>query len=61
MPEPIRTYYERERPIEMQPVEMERYLSPKRMAPLFHVWIKATGPLPDDPAIHQASSPMRPT
>src|SRR6478735_1369444 len=54
MPEPIRTYYERERPIEMRPVEMERYMSPKRMAPLFHVWIKATGPLPDDPAIHQA-------
>ena len=32
MPEPMRTYYERERPIEMRPVEIERYLSPEAHA-----------------------------
>jgi acyl-CoA thioesterase-2 len=53
MPEPMRTYYERERPIELKPVEIERYLSRKPMPPQFHVWMRATGPLPDDPAIHQ--------
>ena len=53
MPEPMRTYYERERPIEMRPVEIERYMSREPMAPQFHVWIRATGRLPDDPAIHQ--------
>ena len=31
MPEPMRTYYERERPIEMRPVEIERYLSREPM------------------------------
>ncbi len=54
MPEPMRTYYERERPIEMRPVEIQRYMSQDPMPPIFHVWIRATGPLPDDPAIHQA-------
>ena len=54
MPEPMRTYYERERPIEMRPVEIQRYMSTDPMPPIFHVWIRATGPLPDDPAIHQA-------
>jgi acyl-CoA thioesterase II len=53
MPEPMRTYYERERPIEMRPVEIGRYLSRDPMDPRFHVWIRTTGPLPDIPAIHQ--------
>ncbi len=43
MPEPMRTYYERERPIEMRPVEIQRYMSKDPMAPIFHVWIRATG------------------
>lgn len=53
MPEPVRRYYERERPIEMRPVEFKRYLSPDHREPRFHVWMRATQKLPDDPAIHQ--------
>jgi acyl-CoA thioesterase-2 len=53
MPDPVRRYYERERPIELRPVEFERYLGKKIPDGRFNVWIKATGPLPDDPAIHQ--------
>jgi acyl-CoA thioesterase II len=53
MPEPMRRYYERERPIELRPVEFSRYLGVKSEDAKFHVWIRATGPLPDDPAIHQ--------
>ena len=53
MPEPMRTYYERERPIEMRPVEINRYMTRDPMAPQFHVWIRTTGRLPDIPAIHQ--------
>lgn len=53
MPEPMRTYYQRERPIEMRPVEIGRYMSREPMAPNFHVWIRTTGRLPDIPAIHQ--------
>ena len=53
MPEPVRRYYERERPIELRPVEFARYTSREHRDPRFHVWIRATAPLPDDPAIHQ--------
>jgi acyl-CoA thioesterase II len=53
MPEPIRRYYELERPIEMRPVEYTRYLGEKFENARFHVWIRTTGRLPDDPAIHQ--------
>jgi acyl-CoA thioesterase-2 len=53
MPDPVRAYYERERPIELRPVEFARYLSREPMEPQFNVWIRATGRLPDDPEIHQ--------
>jgi acyl-CoA thioesterase-2 len=53
MPDPVRRYFERERPIELRPVEYERYLGKKFENGRFHVWIRATGPLPDEPAIHQ--------
>jgi acyl-CoA thioesterase-2 len=53
MPDPVRAYFERERPIELKPVEFDRYLSRDPKEPKFNVWIRATGPLPDDPAIHQ--------
>ncbi len=53
MPEPVRRYYERERPIELRPVEYGRYLGEKSEDGRFHVWMRATGRLPDEPAIHQ--------
>lgn len=53
MPDPVRKYFERERPIELRPVEFQRYMSREGLPPRFHVWIKATGTLPDDPAVHQ--------
>jgi acyl-CoA thioesterase-2 len=53
MPDPVRKYYERERPIELRPVEFGRYLGKKSDTSEFHVWIRTTGPLPDDPAIHR--------
>jgi acyl-CoA thioesterase-2 len=53
MPDPVRRYYERDRPIELRPVEYGRYLGEKFQDGRFHVWIRATERLPDDPAIHQ--------
>jgi acyl-CoA thioesterase-2 len=53
VPEPVRAYFQRERPIEIRPVDLTRYTSGKPRSPNQHVWIRATGPLPDDPAIHQ--------
>jgi acyl-CoA thioesterase-2 len=53
MPEAVQRYYKSERPIELRPVEYGRYLGKKFESGKFNVWIKATGKLPDDPAIHQ--------
>jgi acyl-CoA thioesterase-2 len=53
MPEQVRRYYDRERPIELRPVEFDRYTGKKYADGRFHMWIRATGKLPDDPAIHQ--------
>jgi len=53
MPDPVRRYYERERPIEIRPVEYGRYLGEKNDEGRFNVWIRTTGKLPDEPAIHQ--------
>lgn len=53
MPAPVRAYYERPRPIELRPVEHERYRAGPGLPPKFHVWIRTTGPLPDDPDIHR--------
>jgi acyl-CoA thioesterase-2 len=53
MPDPVRRYYERERPIELRPVEFDRYGGRKYPDTRFHVWIRATGKLPNDLAIHQ--------
>jgi acyl-CoA thioesterase-2 len=53
MPEAMQRYYSAERPIELRPVEYRRYLGQKFADGKFNVWIRATGELPDDPAIHQ--------
>jgi acyl-CoA thioesterase-2 len=53
LPEAVRRYYERERPIELRPVEFGRYVGEKPSDGRFNVWIRATGRLPDDPAIHR--------
>ncbi|MCL4149452.1 UNVERIFIED_CONTAM: hypothetical protein GTU68_005569 [Idotea baltica] len=52
VPENIRKYWERERPIEMRPVDMTHYFSNKALPPQQYVWVRATGPLPDDERIH---------
>jgi len=53
MPEAVQRYYKSERPIELRPVQYDRYLGKKYQDGKFNVWIRATGKLPDDPAIHQ--------
>jgi acyl-CoA thioesterase-2 len=53
LPEPVRRYYQRERPIELRPVEFGRYIGQKPEHGRFNVWFRATGRLPEDPAIHR--------
>ncbi|MTI44018.1 acyl-CoA thioesterase-2 [Roseibium hamelinense] len=52
-PENVRKYWERERPIELRPVDLTHYFSHKKLPPRQYVWVRATGKLPDEPRIHQ--------
>jgi acyl-CoA thioesterase-2 len=54
MPEAIRRYFARERPIEMRPVDLSRYMKHAAGALQQNVWLRVSGPLPDDPAVHRA-------
>ena len=53
LPPQVRSYWDRERPIEIRPVDVSRYLSPQNRAASQQVWIKATGKLGEDLALHQ--------
>ncbi len=53
VPPAVRAYWERERPIEIRPVDLTRYLEPKERAPTQQVWIRANGDLGGDLALHQ--------
>ena len=55
MSEAVRRYFERERPIELRPVDLARYVARgKKLPAVQQVWVRAVAPLPDDPAIHRA-------
>ena len=55
MPEAVRRYFERERPIELRPVDLARYIARgKNLPAVQQVWVRAVAPLPDDPALHRA-------
>lgn len=53
-PPNVRHYWERERPIELRPVDFAHYLTRHRHEPHQQIWFRATGRLPDDPGIHAA-------
>ncbi|TBH26735.1 acyl-CoA thioesterase II, partial [Rhizobium leguminosarum] len=53
-PEAIRKYWQRERPIEIRPVSLTHYFSDRKLDPKQDVWVRATGPVPDD-RLYQAA------
>ena len=55
VPENIRRYWERERPVEMRPTDLTHYISREKLPPEQHVWFRATGSLPDDPFVQQCT------
>jgi acyl-CoA thioesterase-2 len=48
VPENIRRFWARERPFEMRPVDLKHYTSHDLLPPRQDVWIRTTGPVPDD-------------
>jgi acyl-CoA thioesterase-2 len=59
LPANVVSYFLRDRPIELKPVDPGKYLgrkpTPDELArPAQHVWFRTREPLPDDPALHLA-------
>ena len=53
LPAAMRAYWEQDRPIEMRPVDLSRYFSREPQTATQMLWMRATGRLPDDLALHQ--------
>ncbi|RMG18552.1 MAG: acyl-CoA thioesterase II [Bacteroidetes bacterium] len=47
-------FFSEDRPIEFKPVELINPLEPGHRPPFRHVWFRANGRLPDEPAMHRA-------
>ncbi len=54
LPAAMRSYWVRDRPIDMRVVDISRYLTREKKPPAQEIWFRAAGRLPDDPAIHEA-------
>ena len=55
MPDLIGAYWLKDRPVEVRPVDISRYLDPQKASPVQHVWLRPTGALPDDLPVHQCA------
>lgn len=53
MPPAVRAYFERERPVELRPVDLSRYQGNAPRPPRQAIWFRARGVLPDDPMLHR--------
>ncbi|MCB1522307.1 MAG: acyl-CoA thioesterase II [Hyphomicrobiaceae bacterium] len=53
LPKAMRAYWSQERPIDMRPVDLSRYMSREPREPRQQIWMKPNGTLPDDPLVHQ--------
>ena len=47
-PDTVKKYWGRERPIEIRPTSLTHYLSREKLEPEAHIWVKASGLVPDD-------------
>lgn len=55
LPVNIKKYFERERPIEIRPVDTSRFFTQENREPKQSIWIRATDELPDDPGLHKCA------
>ncbi|WNO54982.1 acyl-CoA thioesterase [Stakelama saccharophila] len=54
VPERMRAFFLRPRPIEIRPVNPRNWFSPDKCEPVQHSWFRVSSALPDDPAMHRA-------
>jgi acyl-CoA thioesterase II len=56
LPPGVRAYFERERPLELRPVDLSRFdPATENPVPQQRIWMRIKGPLPAEPAIHRAA------
>lgn len=53
LPAHMKTYWQRERPIELRPVDLSRFTGDSNREPQQYIWMRATGRLPDESRLHQ--------
>ena len=54
IPDAVRTFWSRERPIEVKPVNSEHYTTRQKLPPRQSVWIRTTGEVPDNRRLQAA-------
>lgn len=54
VPEKLRRFFLRARPIEIRPVAPREWFAPAPREPVQHSWFRVVAPLPDEPALHRA-------
>lgn len=54
MPDGVRAWFSGEPALELRPCDLRRFDPTKPPEPVQRLWIRAAGPLPDDPAVHRA-------
>lgn len=54
VPEKLRRFFLRARPIEIRPVAPREWFNPAPREPVQHSWFRVVAPLHDDPALHRA-------
>jgi acyl-CoA thioesterase II len=47
-PDTVKKYWGRERPIEIRPTSLTHYMSREKLEPEAHIWVRASGLVPDD-------------
>lgn len=54
LPSNLRSFWQRERPFEMRPIDVSRYVTRAKAAPVQSFWIRANGRLEADDNLHRA-------
>ncbi len=54
VPENIRRFWARERPLEIRPVNLDHYTSREKLPPRQNIWLRTTGPVPADRTMQAA-------
>lgn len=55
VPEPVKRYWERDRPIEFRPIDLTHYVSREKLPPRQQIWVRSSSPLPNDPALQKCA------